>query len=280
MVGSNLTLEQKRDLARQYYPGQWAGIVNAWQGGETTDAAWLTYAASYLLKTGGARWAVDPFSLSTRVEGVSQPNFVEDLRSLEFAVLTHAHADHLDLNLITALANSPARWIIPGHMLERVLTLTPLPHEKVMVPVNGVPLELGDVRLTPFESLHFHELGGVEETGYLAEFGDKRWLFPGDIRNFDRSRLPDFGRLDGVFAHLWLGKGYALNAHPPLLDAFCDFFTNLNAERVVVTHIDEIGRPANELWEDRHYELVAEKMKSLHGDIQIESAKTGGRVNL
>lgn len=274
------SLEQKRELARQEYPGQWAAMVKAWKGDEPADAAWLTYAASYLIKTGGTRWAVDPFSLSTRVEGVSEPNFDIDLRPLDFAVLTHAHADHLDLNLITALANSATRWIIPRPMLERVLTLTLLSREKVMVPVNGVPLELGGVRLTPFDSLHFHELGGVEETGYLVEFGEKRWLFPGDIRNYDRSRLPEFGRLDGVFAHLWLGKGHALKAHPPLVDAFCDFFGSLNADRIVVTHIDEIGRPVNELWEDRHYELVAEKMKQVNGNILIDSAKTGGRVNL
>lgn len=280
MTVSSLTLEQKRELARQEYPDQWTRAVNAWQSLHGVDAAWLTYAASYLLSTHGTLWAIDPFSLSTRVAGTREPDVRIDLQPLEFAVLTHAHADHLDLNLIRALEPSPTRWVIPDYMLEKVLANTQLPREKVISPVHGKPMKIGPVSLTPFESLHFHALGGVEETGYLVEFDGKRWLFPGDIRNYDRARLPDFGKLDGVFAHLWLGKGRALDPVPPLVDDFCDFFGSLNTERIVVTHIDEIGRPENELWEDRHYQLVAERFHQSHPKIQVESAITGARVFL
>ena len=60
--------------------------------------------------------------------------------------------------------------------------------------------------LTPFDGLHIHGEHGVPAMGYLAEFSKKRWLFPGDTREFDFSKLPDFGELDDVIGHLWLGK--------------------------------------------------------------------------
>lgn len=280
MFDSNLVLDQKRKFARQAYSELWSKTVKAWRTEDTQGMVWLTYAASYLVSTSGTRWAIDPFSLSTRVAGTLEPDFTVDLEPLEFAVLTHAHADHLDLNLISALAQSPTHWVIPDHMLEKVLANTQLPREKVISPIHGKTMKIGPVSLTPFESLHFHALGGVEETGYLVEFDGKRWLFPGDIRNYDHSRLPVFGRLDGVFAHLWLGKGRALDPVPPLVDAFCDFFGSLNTERIVVTHIDEIGRPANELWEDRHYKIIEQRFHQTHPDLQVESAKTGARIIL
>jgi len=53
--------------------------------------------------------------------------------------------------------------------------------------------------------------------GYLAEFGTKRWLFPGDTRSYNFEKLPDFGKLDGVIAHVWLGKTEAMQANPSLI---------------------------------------------------------------
>ena len=147
-----------------------------------------------------------------------------DLDRLQLIVLSHAHNDHLDQNLISALQGLPLRWVIPEFMLDTVMKAASIPSERIIVPKPGSRICIEGLTLTPFEGLHIREQNGIPEMGYLAEFGGYRWLFPGDTRLFDNSRLPDFGRLDGVFAHLWLGKAGAQIDPPPMLDEFCDVF--------------------------------------------------------
>lgn len=275
-----MKLANKLETARTEYSSQWDKVLKDWNSLKQTDAAWLTYAANYLLFTGGTRWAIDPFSMSTRIKGIQTPDFANDLKNLEFVVLSHAHNDHLDLTLIDAIAHLPVQWIIPEHMLEKVLENTRLEKHKITVPENGKSLIFGNVNLTPFDSLHFHAKGGIEETGYLVEFNNKRWLFPGDIRNYGVNKLPDFGKLDGIFAHLWLGKGHAKDKRPPYLEDFVKFYAALSPSRLVITHLDEFGRAEDELWDDKHYMLVSKEIHAAAPAITVKMAKMGMRVVL
>ena len=103
-------------------------------------------------------------------------------------------------------------------------------------------------------------LRGVPATGYLVEFQNKRWLFPGDTRTYDASQLPSFGPVDGLFAHLWLGRGCALMDEPPLLDAFCQFCLDLQPRRIILTHLNEFGRDADDFWDEEHAEKLCSKI--------------------
>lgn len=273
-------LFNKLETARNEYSDQWNLVVNDWNSLKLTDAAWLTYAANYLLFTGGTRWALDPFSMSTRIPGIKKPDFTNDLNKLEFVVLSHAHNDHFDLNLVDAISHLPIKWVIPQHMLEMVCDTAHLDKQNIIVPENGKSITLGNVTLTPFDSLHFHANGGIEETGYLVEFNNKRWLFPCDIRNYDVSKLPVFKKLDGIFAHLWLGKGHATDKRPPLLEDFVKFYAALSPSRLVITHLDEFGRTENELWDDRHYMLVSKEIHAAAPSISVKMAKMGMKVVL
>jgi ribonuclease BN (tRNA processing enzyme) len=273
-------IEKKIAIARTEYFALWSRIIEEWRTSQTGDITWLTYAANYLFCTGGVRWALDPYSLSTRVNGVVQPHFAEDLDKLELVMLSHAHNDHIDINLINALAHLPIFWIIPGHMLEMISTKTTLRREQIAVPVSGSPIEFHNLQITPFDGLHFLNHGGIPETGYLFEFNHKKWLFPGDIRNFDNDKLPEFNNLNGVFAHLWLGKAKALESNPPLLEEFCTFFCNLSPARLVISHLNEFGRDPSELWNEYHYELVRQKMSYLCPNVIPEMAIMGKSVKL
>lgn len=275
-----MKLFDKVETARKEYSNQWNLVVNDWNTQKMTDAAWLTYAANYLLFTGGTRWAIDPFSMSTRVSSIQEPDFANDLKKLEFVALSHAHNDHLDLKLIDSLSDLSIKWIIPQHMLDKVLAKTHLKQQNVIIPNNGESITLGSVTLTPFDSLHFHDLGGIEETGYLVEFNNKRWLFPGDIRNYDVNRLPALGKLDGTFAHLWLGKGHAKDKRPPYLDAFVAFHAALAPAKLVITHLDEFGRAEDELWDDKHYMMVSKEIHAVAPSISVKMAKVGMKVVL
>ncbi|MHB8089451.1 MAG: MBL fold metallo-hydrolase [Anaerolineaceae bacterium] len=275
-----MKLVDKLETARKEYSDQWDKVLKDWNSLKLTDAAWLTYAANYLLFTGGTRWAIDPLSMSTRIAGIQKPDFANDLKNLEFVVLSHAHNDHLDLTLIDAIAHLPIKWIIPQHMLEKVLEKTHIDKLNIIVPENGKSLTIGSVTLTPFDSLHFHARGGIEETGYLVEFNNKRWLFPGDIRNYDSSKLPYFEKLDGIFAHLWLGKGHAKDKRPPCLEDFVKFYAALSPARLVITHLDEFGRAEDELWDDKHYMLVSKEIHAAAPSISVKMAKMGMKVVL
>ena len=168
---------------------------------------------------------------------------------LELVVLSHAHSDHFDPILLKAIASLPLTWVIPDFMLDQVNEITRLDQQQVIIPKPGQTLRFANLVLTPFEGLHMHAEGGVPEMGYLAEFSGKRWLFPGDVRSFNLSALPYFGRLDGVFAHLWLGKAQACTDRPSQLENFCQFFASLGANRIVISHMQDFGRDADDFWD-------------------------------
>jgi hypothetical protein len=186
----------------------------------------------------------------------------------------------LDMHLVHALRELPISWIIPGFMLEDILTRVNLHQDKVIIPQPGKTLQFKELKLTPFDSLHFRGNHGVPEIGYLAEFNHKRWLFPGDIRGYESGIFPDFQCLDGMFAHLWLGKAGAQISPPPLLDEFCRFFSEIAARRMVVTHLNEYGRDENDLWDEQHFDLVSKTFLKVSPTTCLEMAQMGAKVAL
>ena len=102
-------LANQRRKAVENYPEIWDRIISEWKSSQK-DCFWLTYSANYLLNTAGVKWAIDPYSLFTRVGGGEQPAFSDDLTALQLVVLTHSHSDHLDLNLIAAIQDLPIHW--------------------------------------------------------------------------------------------------------------------------------------------------------------------------
>lgn len=116
--------------------------------------------------------------------------------------------------------------------------------------------------------------------GYLAEFNGKSWLFPGDTRTYDFHQLPAFGQLNGIFAHLWLGKAEALNQNPSLLNGFCDFFSRFQTKRIVITHLREFGREPQDFWVLHHFQMVKNLFRHIAPEIKLTAALMGERINL
>lgn len=268
------------ESAREEYPFLWHKFICDWRSQENEDAVWMMYAANYLLRTAGVRWAIDPYCLMHRIHADHDLNLSRDLSALEMIVLSHRHNDHLDLQLLRALQELPIQWVIPEFMLEVVLDNVSLPQDRIITAWPETPIHMRGLTLTPFNGLHIREIYGVPELGYLAEFNGKRWLFPGDIRSYDFSKLPVLGQLDGSFAHLWLGKGRALDAFPPFLDAFIQFFSLLNPKRLVISHMHEIGRIPEELWGLHHYDMILERFQQKSRPMSIAPALTGQKISL
>jgi hypothetical protein len=126
-------LAYQRKKAKEEYPKLWDRMISEWKSSQK-DRFWLTYSANYLLHTAGVKWAIDPYSLFTRVGGGEQPTFSDDLNTLQLVVLTHSQSDHLDLNLIAAIQDLPIYWVIPEFLLAKVNAFIDLPSERMIVP--------------------------------------------------------------------------------------------------------------------------------------------------
>ena len=266
------------------YPAIWSKIIRQFQKPGSKDRAWLTYSANYLFRTKNVRWAIDPFTLKARLSAAEDVDIASDLASLSFVLLTHNHADHLDLGLIHALRETSIHWVVPFPMLENVINSGIKP-EFITVPEPSVPIKIENMVITPFDGLHFHknktgERLGVPATGYLVEQEQKRWLFPGDTRNFQSDLVPSFGPVDMVFAHLWLGKASALLNSGWLLDKFCQFYLALNPERITITHLSELGRDANDFWDVSHAKIIKTRFSELSPETDIAIGLIGQQFDL
>jgi L-ascorbate metabolism protein UlaG (beta-lactamase superfamily) len=299
-----------RRIAAAHYQQTWDSMIKGWgedcSAGQVSDSAWLMYAANYLLCTDGVRWAIDPYRLKRRIPSAPDVDAARDLAGLSFIVLTHLHADHVDPDLLIALRDLPVQWIVAESVLPFLRDRVGPPEERVIVPHMLEPLRLGGVKLTPFPGMHWHhftredaglredagrreDLGqtsagrsfkGVPATGFLAEFSGKRWLFPGDTRTYDAHLLPDFGPVDGVFAHVWLGGHAARSPEPPQLDAFCRFCSDLRPRRLVLAHLREFGREADEYWDSEHVQMITARLREIAPQMEIIPAYMGDRVEL
>jgi L-ascorbate metabolism protein UlaG (beta-lactamase superfamily) len=280
-------IDRQREGLITRYPALWNQIIAEWNLPGAIDRAWLVYSANYLFHTQGVRWAIDPLALHCRLPQAPVMDVARDLKGLDFVILTHGHKDHLDPGLLNDLRHLPIKWVVPEAILPMVQEQVRLPVKQILVPKPLQPVELCGLRITPFDGLHWeaapdHPYGrrGVPATGYLVELGGKRWLFPGDTRTYDPARLPDLGPVDVLFAHVWLGRGAALQPQPSLIDDFCCFLLALQPRQIILTHLQEWGRPASDFWDWENADQVVSVIKKKAPFLPVEVAFTGDKVLL
>ena len=278
-------IEQYRAKASALYPALWSKMIAEWIVPDPQDRVWLMYSANYLFRTRSIRWAIDPLILNWRLKDAPRVDAAHDLGRLTFIVLTHDHNDHLDIDLLSALRHLPIRWIVPEFLLSKVMGQAGLSREKIMIPSPLIPIEIYGIKIIPFEGLHWEtaadgSLKGLPAMGYLIESNGKRWLFPGDTRTYDASRLPSLDPVDMLFAHLWLGRGSALLDEPPLLEPFCRFLLDLKPRRIILTHLYELGRDANDFWDESHMQMVNSRFQEMSANISISPLLMGGTTIL
>jgi L-ascorbate metabolism protein UlaG (beta-lactamase superfamily) len=276
---------QRKIEASAHYPALWKKIIAEWNAPDPQDRVWLTYSANYIFRTNNIRWAIDPLTLDGRLKIPPRVDLARDLQNLSFVLLTHTHGDHLDLELISALRSLPITWVVPEYILPEVVGETGLPQEQIIVPSRLTSIELNGLNILPFDGLHLETTPegttrGVPAMGYLIESQGRRWLFPGDTRTYDSSQLPRFDPPDIIFAHLWLGRSCALEEPAQLLDSFCQFCLDTNPRRIVLTHLNELGRDANDYWDERHAQLVCSKFRNISPDTPVSHLLTGDSMLL
>lgn len=271
-------LERTQRRAATRFPSLWSSLLQEWNAPEGADRLCLMYSSSYLLRTAGLRWALDPVRLAHRLPGAPQMDWAAGLQGLSLVALTHRHEDHLDPGLIHCLRALPVTWLVPEAILRQVQEAG-IPRSRIVVPRMLEPLRFQGLQLTAFEGLHWERsrgaLKGVPAVGYLAEFGGRRWLFPGDTREYDAGRLPDFGGVDGLVAHLWLGRGCAQMDRPPLFGDFLSFCLALRPGRILLTHLNEWGRGPEDLWELHHAVMARRAFHRLDPSLAVRPLLMG-----
>lgn len=263
-------------------------MIAEWQA-DGPDAMWLMYAADYLLRTAGLRWTIDPVRLDYLVdEAGAAPT--AGLAAIDLVVLTHNHHDHVDAVLLRELSRHDGiRWVVPYHMRD-VVDRCGIPESRLIVPEPMEPVTIGPLRLTAFDGLHFEYPGrwgegepvaGIDATGYLAEWGERRLLVPGDTRTYDRGALPDFGPVHTVIAHVWLGRGAGLEPAPPRLGDLCDFVAALRPkEKVYLGHLEEVSREPEDYWTREHANAVRRRLEQTLDGVTVEAPDLWTRVCL
>jgi hypothetical protein len=291
-VQTQKEIDIRRNQTLKTYPQLWKRMIAEWRQPGQQDCAWLMYSANYLFRTENIRWALDPYTLRSRLPGAADVPVEQDLSHLDFVLLSHRHADHLDLDLIRRLIQFPIHWVIPKAIQPYVLDNTGLSIEKVVTPHAEQSFSIQGVEILPFDSMHWewepettqrsasNASKGLPETGYRVMLNGKSWLFPGDIRTYDPFLLPSLGFIDAVFAHLWWGRGNALTENPKMINQFCRFYLHLKSKRIIVTHLYELGRAVKSLWTEGHYSLAQKQFQKLSPSTQVEMAVIGDKILL
>jgi L-ascorbate metabolism protein UlaG (beta-lactamase superfamily) len=281
-------IEDRRTRAAQEYPALYKKVIDQWKL-DGDDAFWLIYSANYLFRCGGVRWAVDPVILSSRFPSDFSSHLEVDFEKTDFIVLTHRHSDHLDKKLLQAISDINIPWVVPEFMLDEVNKIVHLPDHRIIIPIPGKQLEISGIKIITVEGSHWEKTGdlhsadtslhGVPAYSYLFEAHNKKWFIPGDTRTYDLKRIPQLGHLDGLIAHVWLGRNGAMKDPPPLLDKFCEYFLRITSSKIVLTHLDEWGRAASDLWTNHHADLITQKMR-VSSPVKVISAVTGDQVSI
>ena len=258
------------EVRRSFLPKNaegWAALTEA-----PGDGVLLLQSSSYFLKTGGVLWAMDTALRDTARLAPTETFTRRLLEEAACEVVTHGHDDHFEPGFARFVSDLPMNWVVPDFMRAEVRAAG-VREDRLLTAVPGRPVELTYVRLLPFEGRHFRPgtRKGVPETGYLAELpSGQRWLFPGDVRDYDPAGFPDLGPVDVLFQHVWLGDDNTdMETVQAKMEEAAGFAAAFAPKTVILAHLYEIGREDEGMWRREHAEALAAKIRSLLPEARV-----------
>ncbi len=199
--------------AIQDYPNLYSRMIADWsQPG--TDKVWLMYSANYLFRVGETRFTIDPMTLSARLGTTLPATISDDLIPLQLVALTHDHSDHVSWPLLSSIAASVQKWIVPAWMQSQFNQNIPSPVGSIQFVQPGDSIKFGEICIKVFDGNHWETqanpkdgkpfMKGLPSLAYLIEGHGKRWLLPGDTRSFKPENRISCGKVDLTLAHVFL----------------------------------------------------------------------------
>ena len=151
---------------RNNYPIWWEKMAQEWNSGEYESHMWMVGSSSYYIRLKETSWLVDPVWLVSGVFDVIFNRMKEDLKSLDFIMLTHEHGDHFAPDQLNRLKDLPIKWVIPWCM-EGLVKEAGIPLENCIIMKPGDLAEIKTVKIQAFlghhHYLHFRaETKGIE----------------------------------------------------------------------------------------------------------------------
>ena len=220
-------------------------------------------ASSYLFSTGERLWAVDPMYALPPCPDAELEAVADGLRDFDFIVLTHCHADHLQVPLLQRLGGSGrTRLVIPASIAPQFHELAGHPFPDVTVLEAGASAVCAGITLTCHPGYHDEPgTAGYPSGAFLATLPDGLTLFfPGDVRDYERPIPAGLPPVDFEFGHIWLGRGNAHAEAFPLADACCRFLLQPRPGVIFLTHLREVSRGPDSMWLPRHAAQVRARL--------------------
>jgi len=151
---------------------------------------------------------------------------------------------------------------------------TGLDRSHYTIAISGKKISISDCIITPFDAPHSEvrpdgTINKVISTGYFVETAESSYLFPCDVRTYDPDCLKPFIHASTVFAHVFLGRSAALSPEPPLLDAFVRFYLSCHPEKIILTHLYELGRDAEDCWLTSHAKTAARAFSKADKKVKV-----------
>jgi len=252
------------------YKENWNRMISEWSSNDPRDSFWLMFSASYLFKTNGVRWALDPVSLLNRLSKKHAVNFADDLKDLSFVLISHLHSDHFDKTIINKLSSLEIKWIIPDAIRDEVMSETRLKVKNVVTIHPQETINLHGFHIKAYEGFHNSDRIKIDSASFYIETNRLRMFFPGDARRYEKRSLPKLPSLDYFFAHLWLGYETALDDVHDLLAPFCDFSASSKSQNIILSHLFEVARDSNSYWNKTHANKAKKLFQEKYPDINIK----------
>ncbi len=229
---------KSRKKAEFFYKNEYLSALEQLEAAfsDGKDRIGLLTHAGYLLQLGGTRIAVDIAPKWFPLTEEAQKELTRLVETCDAILLTHDHGDHYDPNWLEARSipvYAPDFLDVKG---ARKVTM-------------DETVTIGSLSVRFFASRH----RSVAEYGFCVDGVGKRLLFPTDVRDYEY-RFPDFGDVDVVFTHLWLGRDEALTLTcNPYFHLFTEYARSFLADKIVVGHLCDPSRDNKNMWTDDHF---------------------------
>lgn len=255
---------------------EWDKMAQAWQ---TERGMWLLGPANYVLKT-ECLWAVDPMLRVREAETMLLSCVGRGLAGMRFALISHLHSDHYRLPFLREACAPGVSLAVPDWIGEGDLAVLRETGAEVIPVCAGMHLQFDGIAVDVLPGWHYdfnRPEKGVPSLAFMVKTREKTFLFPGDVRDFDRCQMP-IG-CDVMAGHVWLGRNSALLApEETALQQYVRFVQRLQPKRLLLTHLYDLRRQASDMWTYQHAKWIQDALRG--SGIQADIPMPGETITL